>query len=227
MLYLVTFTLTFLASYFYVSCGNRKLKSGKTVKFLIFNLPAIITCPFATELCKKFCYARKAEKFRTKTCLPSRMKNLEFTKSDLFVKYMIQFISIKLNHLKPGVKIFFRIHESGDFYNIFYARKWLEIMRYFENDDRIRFMAYTKSVRYFENETLPKNFSLRFSIWSDTRPEEIEIAKKMGLPIYTAATKEQLAKMDPKTYFYCDCIDCGSCQACYYNGHKMIICLIH
>ena len=38
--------------------GNRKLP--KTT--LIFNLPAIESCPASTEECRKWCYARKAER---------------------------------------------------------------------------------------------------------------------------------------------------------------------
>ena len=51
-----------------LSEGNLKLKPapGKH-NFLIFNLPAVITCPCATESCIECCYAKKAERiFRKK-----------------------------------------------------------------------------------------------------------------------------------------------------------------
>lgn len=224
MKYTTTTTLKALKNDFYVSDGNEKLKKTEKVNFLIWNIPARVTCPYATEQCKHFCYAVKAENLY-KDCLPCRTKNLEFTKSESFVSSMIQFISIKLNNLKEGKKIYFRIHESGDFYNRKYTKDWLAIMRYFESDKRIVFMAYTKSVRFFVGEYLPKNFCLRYSIWDDTKEEEIAIAKSLNLPIYTALTKEVLAK-HPE-YFVCKCESCGDCSACYHNGVKMIACIIH
>ena len=44
-----------------LSEGNAKLKPTGAVKYLIWNIPAIKTCPYATEHCKKACYAIKAE----------------------------------------------------------------------------------------------------------------------------------------------------------------------
>lgn len=208
----------------YVSDGNEKLKETKHVKFMIWNIPAKLTCPYATEMCRHSCYAVKAENLYP-DCLPCRERNFRFSQTDEFVDYMIAYISVKLNHLKAGKRFFFRIHESGDFYNKAYTKKWLSIMRYFEDDSRVVFMAYTKSIRFFVGEVLPKNFCLRFSVWEDTKAEEIAIAEKMGLPIYTAMTEEQL-KAHPE-YFACKCASCGDCGACYHNGVKMIACKIH
>lgn len=217
-----------LEKLFYVSTGNEKLVSNKSVLFLIWNIPARVTCPYATEHCKELCYAVKAENVYP-DCLPSRQRNFDFSRSELFVPYMIEFIKIKLNHLKAGRKIAFRIHESGDFYNQEYVKKWLQIINYFKEDKRIKFMAYTKSVLFFVGCGLHnyKNFVLRFSIWDDTNKAQLVLAKKLGLSSYTALTEEQLANEDKTTYYFCDCVNCGTCLACYNDAVKRIICLIH
>ena len=68
--------------------GNKKLINTDTVRFMIWNIPAVVTCPFATEHCKHFCYARKAERVYPQV-LPAREKNLEESKSEDFVANMI------------------------------------------------------------------------------------------------------------------------------------------
>lgn len=221
-------TLKSFDGIFYVSNGNKKLVSNDKVLFLIWNIPARITCPYATEHCKKFCYAVKSEQ-NYPDCLPCRERNFRFSQSDDFVPSMIAYIEIKLNNLKPGRKIYFRIHESGDFYNQKYVDKWLMIIAHFANDNRIVFMAYTKSVLFFVGKHLSqyKNFVLRFSIWDDTDAAQIAIAEKLELPIYTALSTDDLAKEDKGTYFFCACEDCANCGACYSNLVKRIICLIH
>lgn len=185
--YNTTLTLKQLESEFSYSTGNHKLVSNDNVLFLIFNLPYKVTCPYRTKSCEALCYAAKSEKAYP-DCNPSRNRNLAFSKTDNFVPYMIELIKIKLNNLKPGRKIIFRIHESGDFYNRMYTRKWILIINYFSGDNRIKFVAYTKSVIFFKGIDLDsmKNFTLRYSLWADTSPEQYAIAKELQLPTYTA-----------------------------------------
>ena len=124
--------------------GNKKLKNNETTRFMIWNLPSVITCPYRTALCEKSCYAQKAERVYPQV-LPSRERNLEESKQEDFVENMIFTIEKHLvSKAFQGKKTVFRIHESGDFYNINYARKWVEIAKHFENDKRIIFLAYTK-----------------------------------------------------------------------------------
>ena len=107
----------------YFSKGNKKLKSTKALKFLIWNLPAVKTCPFATESCKRLCYARKAERVYP-SVLPCREKNFQASKSPDFVEKVIEIIKKE----KDNRVLVVRIHESGDFYNKEYAEKWLAMM---------------------------------------------------------------------------------------------------
>ena len=107
-----------------LSHGNKKLKSNNRVSFLIWNTPAVITCPYATELSKKFCYALKAER-QYPDAKKSRYDHFEISKQSDFVDRMIYTILVELSRpANKDKKIVFRIHESGDFYNQEYANKW-------------------------------------------------------------------------------------------------------
>lgn len=104
-----------------ISFGNRKLVSNSETLFFIWNIPAIMTCPYRTPLCEINCYATKAERLY-RAVLPSRMENLEASKGETFVADMILIISKKLSTMKQK-NLVIRIHESGDFYNKVYAEK--------------------------------------------------------------------------------------------------------
>lgn len=211
-----------------LSESNKKLQPTKDIKFLIWNIPSKTTCPFATEHCKKFCYAVKAETAYP-TCLPSRLKHFEASQRDDFVSCMIFTIKAYIN--KPSYlkakKIVVRIHESGDFYNFAYMGKWYKIAEHFKSNKRIVFMAYTKSVAYVDclaeiGHAKPKNMIIRFSIWDDTEPNQIYLAEKHNLPIYTAVEKFTAEPSQNR----CLCRDCANCGKCW-SKTKSIICEIH
>jgi len=205
-----------------ISNGNKKLQPDSEVKYMIWNLPARITCPYRTEHCSKSCYAVKAERVYPQV-LPARMKNFEFSKTSDFVPYMVEEIHeiASRKAYRNAKHIFFRIHESGDFYNKAYADKWLEIMTACKDIPNLQFIAYTKSVRYFANTERPENFTLRYSIWDDTNPVEIAIASAMGLPIYTAVNEL------PADFELCECKNCSTCKKCFSNDYAKIACKIH
>lgn len=214
-----------------LSENNLKLVPNKDTKFLIWNLPSKITCPFATDMCKNFCYAVKAEK-KYPDVLPSRLKHLAESKQADFAERMIYTIEAHLTRpsYKNAKKIIIRIHESGDFYNQTYANKWLEIAEYFKADKRVVFMAYTKSIIFFANNVysdtkkpIPNNMIIRFSIWDDTKADYIQIAKRWEFPTYSAV--EKFTK-DIKSQNRCLCRDCAKCGKCW-SKTKSIICEIH
>lgn len=204
---------------FYMSKGNRKLQGNENVAFLVWNLPAMITCPYATEHCKKYCYARKAER-QYKNVLPCRERNLEFSRCDEFAGEMTDYIFIEsIKAWKKGKKLYVRIHESGDFYSREYAEKWIAIARELPS---VTFLAYSKSIPFFDGLTLPENFILRASLWDDTPAELREMS--MQYPIYTALPRGTYEHIK---CFHCDCVDCGHCLACYSAKIKNIIVDIH
>ena len=223
--------------------GNTKLQPTENVRFWIWNLPAVTTCPFATEACKKCCYACKAEKMYP-SVLPRRMENYETSRRADFAERMIYTIETELNtKAAQGKKIVFRIHESGDFYDFQYYAAWVRIAAYFVSDPRIIFIAYTKSVPFTVLLKAPKNLVVRASIWCDTTPENEEISRA-NYPIYTAYDRETIDAMRASglqietietidgwkahaEFFMCRCSDCGTCGACYNPEIREIFCIIH
>lgn len=203
-----------------LSKSNKKLVPNLDTSFLIWNIPAIKTCPYATEHCKALCYARKAEQAYP-DCLPSRERHFkESMKEDFITRMLYTILSYRKNC--RGKKLVVRIHESGDFYNQAYTNKWLEIIDRCKGEN-IQFIAYTKSYPYFNGKALPENLSLRFSIWDDTTKKAIDTCKRNRWNIYTAV--ESFSEND--TFTQCRCKDCASCGFCWNNLYKDIRCEIH
>lgn len=180
-----------------LSKGNIKIKDT-----LIFNLPTVRTCPFATEACKAFCYAAKAER-QYPQVLPSRERHFEVSMQIDFVDRMIVEIS-KMN--KSGKYKYFRIHESGDFYNQTYLNKWIEIAKAFP---AIKFLAYTKSHPLdFSNK--PDNMIIRYSIDSTSKA----IRTDMPLAIVQDPNNETTSK-NGKQFDCKQGMKCHECRVCW------------
>lgn len=111
-----------------LTSGNTKLNNC-----LIFDLPAIKTCPNHKD-CSRVCYAKKAEVQYANT-KKRREDNLKLSKTKSFV----DIISRQLSKTKKSV---IRVHTSGDFYSQDYFNKWCEIASRFPNKI---FYAFTKS----------------------------------------------------------------------------------
>lgn len=215
------------ALYINLSHENKKLIPNARISFLIWNLPAVITCPFRTVHCEGLCYALKAER-NYPDALPCRLRHLEMSKKADFVLRMIFTISAELARpVNKNKKVVFRIHESGDFYNMEYVKKWLKIMDYFKDDKRIVFVAYTKSVKYFDGLEIPENMRLLASVWDDTTPENLEIIKRNNFRIYTAYSGADLDNALKAGFAHCPCENCGTCGLCWNNYTNNICCEIH
>lgn len=214
--------------------GNRKLKNTDKIRYIIWNLPAEKTCPFATEHCKKSCYAKKAERIY-KNVYESRLKNFWDSERDDFTENMIYTIETLLDGIAfRGKKAVFRIHESGDFYNLEYAKKWVKIAKHFENDNRIVFLAYTKSISYiidsgYGESYFPSNFVVRSSIWDDTCKPSLDLTTAYNMPIYTALTAPEIEteRANGRTFDICTCVNCSTCCKCWNANKKDIIVKIH
>lgn len=218
-----------------VSNGNKKLISTKDVRFIVWNLPAVSTCPYATEHCKQACYALKAE-HNYPTAKAARIANYDASKAINFHAEMLSFIHDlmqKPSH-KNAKKVFFRIHESGDFYDKRYALMWYwiacELKDVYKN---LVFEAYTKSILYFMRDdrtplAMPENFVLTASVWDDTDPELKELSFR-NWKVYTAYYEKTVdALVKSGKYLRCRCSDCATCQQCYTNKvKKPIACVIH
>ena len=221
---------------FYIARRNKKLIPNEQTKFMIWSIPAIITCPGRCAACEKCCYAVKSEKAYPDV-LPSRARNYEFSMRDDFVEIMAAYITKACSHYKyrNAKRIVFRIHESGDFYSQAYYNKWIEIARRCSDIKNLVFMAYTKSIDFVAaGPEIPSNMVVRFSLWNDTeingviyagtKAADLENAKALGLPIYTAVESftPDIAKKNR-----CECIDCGTCNKCWCAAIEMLLCEIH
>ena len=210
--------------YIPISEGNKKLVPTKEVRYLIWSIPAIVTCPYATEHCKAACYAIKAERAYP-SCRRSRQAHYIDTMRADFIDRMIFTIQANLDRpcYKSAKKIVVRIHESGDFYSERYTNYWIEIAKHFAGDKRVVFMAYTKSVRFFQGKEIPENMVVRFSLWDDTKASEKAIADEMELPVYTAVDKFTNESKKER----CLCKNCSTCNKCWCKAIEMIKCEIH
>lgn len=216
-----TMTVKALAALVSVSRGNKKLIPDKLHKFIIFNLPAVLTCPFRTPHCEKFCYARKAETAYP-DCLPARKRNLKATLSPDFVDIMTAYIRRVMSGkaYRNAKSVVVRIHESGDFYSQEYFNKWLAIANNCADIQNLQFMAYTKSLPFVHD--IPDNMTLRSSIWDDTTPEMVAMTAEKNLPIYTAVDKFT----DEPEENRCGCENCATCRKCW-AAVKTLLCEIH
>ena len=211
--------------------GNTKLKPTKDIKYLIFNLPAIKTCPFATD-CVNWCYARKAEKMYP-SVLPCREKNLERTKLDTFVDDIVFTIHAYMQRpsYKNAKRVIIRIHESGDFYDEFYFKKWTSVANIVSTmyGNQIIFIAYTKSP-FAVTGHRTDNMIIRYSLSNgNAQPKKelndtiIKWIHKYNVPVYNAVWQFTTDIEKQK----CHCNDCSTCLKCMNSKFRYIECEIH
>lgn len=215
----------------YISKGNKKLAPTKKVRYMIFNLPAQKTCPFATEMCKKSCYAKKAERCYP-SVLPSRENSYNASLQDDFVFNMITAIDnmLKTPSYTKAQHVIFRIHESGDFYSIEYVNKWKKIIEHFKHVKKLHFVAYTKSIDFFRIDNYWKNIenvTILFSVWDDTPKNIVNEIMENNLKYYTACNSEVWKKLENKKKCYCK--NCSTCFKCFTNNvnYNNLYCEIH
>ena len=144
---------------------NSKMKKSGDSSNVIYNfgIPALIsttglkTCPNAQE-CAVGCFARSGA-YRFSNVVKAYEKRLQAALSPTFSNQ----IQEELNNIKkrhPTKEVIIRIHDSGDFFDETYFKKWLIVIL---NNLDVKFYAYTKMVRMFKSKPLPKNFTLIFS----------------------------------------------------------------
>lgn len=97
--------------------GNTKL--GPSV--YTFSIPARQTCPDATKICAKACYATKG-RYRTHVVQKSLVANAALARRPDFDRRASAELITKQAKLV-------RVHPSGDLFSVGYATAWLRIMR--------------------------------------------------------------------------------------------------
>lgn len=227
--------------------GNKKLtdydnaETGVKYRYAQFNLPARKTCPHATKDCYKFCYAKRDE--RHTSVKNNRLASLEASKRDNFAECMIHTIKTAFMTLRyKGACMILRIHESGDFYNLAYLKKWIQVFGYFENADySIIFCFYTKCFEYllslsetekalFRRVTDSGLVSCSLSLDKSSTPEQIARAMKLrelfpAVNVYFAIPEKEIDSIVHDSV--CDCADCAKCGKCVHADGKIIACAIH
>ena len=153
-----------------LSKGNAKLSNDT----LILSISAGITCP-GSSLCKAFvtvkddkrilnrgpesmftCFAA-SEELRYPNVFKSRRYNYNLINSYVVKKDINGLTSLINESIQANKKNInkFRIHESGDFFNIIYLKAFINVARL--NKD-IKFYCYSKSLDLFMKVFLPDNF---------------------------------------------------------------------
>jgi hypothetical protein len=122
--------------------------NGKGVKVNnAFGLPAgkAFSCPGATPICERVCYAGRIEK-QYKAFLAVVMSNFDILRSQdeagmttLLTNMISEFVA---ECERKSVPAFFRIHHDGDFFSLDYANAWANVCRAFPN---VTFWVYTRS----------------------------------------------------------------------------------
>lgn len=148
--------------------GNSKLgREGRFAKtVLVWNLPAMMTCPGASTWCSTHCY--NADERTEKFPLDRWRANLAwFNERPAGLKAVI------LKHIdRAGAPIAFRIHSSGDFFSNEYIKFWTSLCR---GCPHVQFWAYTRSWQVSKlAESLQELRELPnievFASWDETMP---------------------------------------------------------
>jgi hypothetical protein len=177
-----------------VSFGNLKLPK----ETMIFNIPAVTTCPFKTAWCARNCYALKAERLY-KAVRPAREYNLTLTRREDFADVMALQIERALHKIKQV-----RIHESGDFYRQSYLDAWFTVAKRFP---ALTFYAYTKSF-WLDFSAKPANFKLIASFDASTPPDRMAMyqeRKRFFDNTFTVVDRKA------KATCIADCTVCSKC----------------
>ena len=112
-----------------ISARNTKL--GKIPSF---SMSAKTTCPSKTEWCEKHCYATKLERL---------YKNVKNTyKINYQATQKVSFVNSMIREIKNSGQEVFRLHVSGDFFDVKYIYNWIKIAK---TCPEITFYGYTRA----------------------------------------------------------------------------------
>ena len=205
---------------------NKKLLPNKFGQgFLIWSILGHITCNGKTPLCASYCYNNSKSfaghiVFKTDCLITSQLS--------IFEKVIEKMIT-----LSPHKETFVRIHEDGDFYDMEYFNKWMNIAK---NNKNITFEAYTKEPELLEKvekiNSENENVVLRFSLMEDSATETIQFVRENNLPNYTCLGTKKKDAEAKKVFEYVApknrCMDsCEYCKKCYRKSNITIVTKIH
>ena len=198
-----------------------------------FGLPAgkAYSCPGATSICEKVCYAGKLEKVYkgVKAVLLHNWELLKNADHDTMESLLDDMIKDFVKDCeKRGAEKLFRIHWDGDFFSEDYAFAWKHVIM---NNPDVKFWVYTRVAAAAEILHSLDNLSLYYSTDSENTNEAKRLSNDYGIKLaYLADTfamgKEQLKTLINKTAVPCPennkkiplidmggsaCVKCGQC----------------
>lgn len=174
--------------------ANLVTPNGKTPAIAnTFGLPAgkAFSCPGATSICEKVCYAGKLEKVYTnvRNLLMHNWELLRNADLDEMRRLITEMIDdfIKDCDRRQAPKEF-RIHWDGDFFSDDYAMAWRMTI---ESRPDVNFWVYTRTVSAARLLKGTKNLSLYFSADNANMETALELRREGILLAYLADTFEE------------------------------------
>ncbi|CAB4133425.1 Gene 88 protein [uncultured Caudovirales phage] len=159
-----------------IKANEKMLKSaGSDITMANIGIPAITglvidertgefrvvqTCPGA-GICKEYCYATRGGYIQYSASSESQMRILNYWYNDPtgFKEQLIRELS---DLVKEGVKVYFRWHDSGDFFTNAYLDLAFDVANALKKKN-VTIYAYTKIAAVANNPKIPKNFLINFS----------------------------------------------------------------
>jgi hypothetical protein len=213
---------------------NAVSPNGKTPTIAnTFGLPSgkAYSCPGATSVCEKICYAGKLEKvFKgVKAVLLTNWEQLKDASQEQMEALLYQMIDeFDKDCDKRNAKKLFRIHWDGDFFSDTYTVAWSNVIKAFP---KIQFWVYTRSDFAIPILTGIDNLALYFSTDDDNWQLASELKKSTGVKLAYLANnfamgKERMLSITVKSAIPCPenakklplisekgsaCVTCGQC----------------
>ena len=213
---------------------NAVSPNGKTPTIAnTFGLPSgkAYSCPGATSVCEKICYAGKLEKvFKgVKAVLLTNWEQLKDASQEQMEALLYQMIDeFDKDCDKRNAEKLFRIHWDGDFFSHTYTVAWSNVIKAFP---KIQFWVYTRSDFAVPILTGIDNLALYFSTDDDNWQLASELKKTNGVKLAYLANnfamgKERMLSITVKSAIPCPenakklplisekgsaCVTCGQC----------------
>ena len=213
---------------------NAVSPNGKTATIAnTFGLPSgkSYSCPGATSVCEKVCYAGKLEKIYkgVKDVLLNNwdlLRNADQLEMEALLYEMVD--EFDKDCVKRNAEKLFRIHWDGDFFNETYTHAWKNVILAFP---AIQFWVYTRSDFAVPILTGVENLSLYFSTDDDNWQLASQLKETNGVKLAYLANnfamgKERMLTITPKSAIPCPenakklplisdkgsaCVTCGQC----------------
>lgn len=213
---------------------NAVSPNGKTPTIAnTFGLPSgkAYSCPGATSVCEKICYAGKLEKVYkgVKNVLLTNWEQLKDANQQQMEALLYQMIDeFDKECDKKNANKLFRIHWDGDFFSSDYAMAWKNVIKAFPS---IQFWVYTRSDFAVPILTGIDNLALYFSTDDDNWQLASELKRDNGVKLAYLANnfamgKERMLQIVTKSAIPCPenakklplisdkgsaCVTCGQC----------------